>query len=144
MAFVIFMVRINIINPKMLADQHLIAEYLEIMMLVGHTKKHPSINGMPEKYKLGTGHITFFKNKLVYLKERHELIKKEMKKRGFVARKTISFKGINKNLINNWKPEKGDKELIKERLIWKISQKPKWYRYYGEKKDLKFYKELIK
>jgi len=137
------MVRINIINPEMLADQHLIAEYLEIMMLVGHTKQHPKISGIPERYKLGTGHITFFKNKLKYLKERHDIIKKEMKKRGFAARKTISFKGIKKDLINNWEPEKGDKEIIKKRLIWKISQKPEWYRYYGEKKDLPFFEKLI-
>lgn len=127
----------------MLADQHLIAEYLEIMMLIGHVKKHPSINGMPERYKLGTGHITFFKNKLRYLKERHKLIKEEMKKRGFYARKTIRFNGIDKKLINNWKPKKDDFNIIEERLIWKISQKPKWYRYYGNVRNIDFFKDLI-
>lgn len=143
MNFVIFMVRVNIINPRMLADQHLIAEYLEIMMLVGHVKKHENINYIPEKYKLGTGHINFFKNKLKYLKERHELIKNEMRKRNFKARKTINFKGIDKKLINNWKPQKNDFKVIINRIICKISQKPKWYRYYGEKKDVEFYKKLI-
>jgi len=29
------MVRINLINPEKLSDQHLAAEYLEIMMLIG-------------------------------------------------------------------------------------------------------------
>ena len=37
------MVRINLIHPKKLADQHLIAEYNEILMLLGHVKKFPHL-----------------------------------------------------------------------------------------------------
>ncbi len=75
------MVRINLLNPKNLSDQHLIAEYLEIMMLAGYARKHPSLDGIPERYCLGKGHIKFFKNKLKYLEKRHGLIKKEMLRR---------------------------------------------------------------
>ena len=59
------MVRINIINPKKLADQHLVAEYNEILMLIGHIKKFPKINNPPKNYTLDKGHINFFKNKKI-------------------------------------------------------------------------------
>jgi len=137
------MVRINLISPRKLADQHLIAEYNEILKLIGHLKKHPEIKSQPDSYCLGKGHINFFKNKLVYLKERHNLIKKEMKKRGFKAGKTFDLRIFKKELRNNWKPCKKDKEIIKKRLIYKLELKPKFYSYYREKKSLEFYKKLI-
>jgi deoxyribonuclease (pyrimidine dimer) len=64
------MVRINIINPKYLTDQHLIAEYVEILMLLDYAKKNSPCN-IPKKYCLGKGHIKFFSNKVLYLKKRH-------------------------------------------------------------------------
>ena len=73
------MVRVNLIHPKSLADQHLIAEYDEILMLLGYVRRYPKKENIPEKYTLGKGHIKFFKDKLLYLKKRHELIKEEMK-----------------------------------------------------------------
>ena len=63
------MVRINLINPKKLTDQHLIAEYNEILMLLGYVKKYPKLEKIPSKYNLGKGHMLFFKNKLKYLKK---------------------------------------------------------------------------
>lgn len=140
------MVRINLINPKFLADQHLIAEYNEILMLFGYVRKHPHthFSQIPRNYKLGQGHILFFKNKLKYLEKRFELIKKEMKRRNFVGKKKVSFEGIDKNLIKNWKPFDSDKEIIKKRLIEKINLKPTYYRYYREHKPKKFFMELIK
>lgn len=138
------MVRINIINPKYLADQHLVAEYLEIIMLVSHTRKHPNVKNQPDSYCLGKGHINFFKNKLLYLKERHELLKKEMKKRGFKTNKTLSLKNIPKNLKNNWKPKPKDKTIIKQRLIQKLKLKPTFYKYYKQKRTKKYLLELIK
>ncbi len=63
------MVRVNIINPKNLSDQHLIAEYLEIIMLINYIKKHPKQSKIPKNYLLGKGPMKFFKNKLKYLKK---------------------------------------------------------------------------
>jgi deoxyribonuclease (pyrimidine dimer) len=137
------MVRVNIINPGKLSDQHLIAEYLEIMMLLGYAKKYPQSEGIPERYKLGKGHIKFFKNKLIYLQKRHEDIKKEMGKREFKVNKNIDLKGFDKSLMNDWKPRKEDFNIIKERILWKIKNKPNWYRYYGEKKDFDFFEKLL-
>lgn len=140
------MVRINILHPKFLSDQHLIAEYDEILMLFGYVKKHPQthFNEIPKNYKLGEGHILFFKNKLSYLKKRFERIKSEMQKRGFNAKKEISLNKFEKKLLNDWKPSKGDEKLIKKRIISKINLKPKYYRYYKRNKPKNFFIKLIK
>jgi len=137
------MVRINLIDPKNLADQHLIAEYNETLMLLGYVRKFPQRDDIPKKYSLGKGHIKFFKDKLVYLKNRHELIKKEMKTRGFKTEKSIDLKEFNIVLINDWTPQKEDFLIIKSRLIEKINKKPDYYRYYSEKKQKSFFLNLI-
>jgi deoxyribonuclease (pyrimidine dimer) len=140
------MVRINLINPRFLADQHLIAEYNEILMLFGYVRKYPNthFNQIPKNYKLGQGHILFFKNKLRYLEKRFDMIKKEMSRRGFYCMKKIDFVGIDKKLIGDWKPVNADKEIIKKRLIEKINLKPNYYRYYGKHKTKRFFVEMIK
>ena len=139
------MVRINLINPESLADQHLIAEYNEILMLMAFIRKHQiRKEKLPEEYRLGQGHMLFFKNKVRYLKNRHERIRKEMKKRGFHTGKTIKIRGINKKLVNGWRPKKKDKQIIKKRLIEKINLKPDFYRYYKKKKPKSFFIKKIK
>ena len=137
------MVRINIINPKKLADQHLIAEYNEILMLIGYVRKYPKLGEVPSKYTLGKGHVLFFKNKLKYLKKRHELIKIEMKKRGFKTNKKISLSKFKKELIHDWKPSKAGIEIIKKRLKQKIRFRSDFYRYYGVKRKKKFFIDLL-
>ncbi|MBL7051445.1 hypothetical protein ISS04_04795 [Candidatus Woesearchaeota archaeon] len=96
------MVRINLIDPVNLADQHLIAEYNEILMLIGHVNKYPEIKEQPSEYCLGKGHINFFKDKLKYLKDRHELIKKEMRGRGFKTSKVIRLSAYSKKYRKDW------------------------------------------
>jgi len=115
------MVRVNLINPEYLADQHLIAEYDEILMLISHTKKYPPNikTKIPLGYCLGKGHINFFKNKLGYLKKRHAELAEEMKKRGFQTNKQVDLTGISKELHQDYKPLEHDLKIIKERLIWK-------------------------
>ena len=138
------MVRINLINPKYLADQHLIAEYAETLMLIAGIKKYQNCEGIPDKYCLGIGHQKFFRNKVRYLQKRHEIIKKEMRGRGFNPKKTISITGIKKELLNDYSPLNEDFKIIKKRIIEKINKKPGWYRYYGKNKQNKFLVNLIK
>jgi deoxyribonuclease (pyrimidine dimer) len=143
------MVRINIVNPKVLADQHLVAEYDEMLMLLGYVERYPEIkiiNGkseIPEKYTLNKGHMKFFKDKLKYLKNRHELLKTEMRARGFKPTKNIDLNKYPKNLHNDWKPDKNDYKIIIERITWKINKKPTYYRYYGVYKDKNFLIKLL-
>lgn len=120
------MVRINIINPKNLTDQHLIAEYDEMLMLLGYVKRYPEIkivkgkSEIPEEYCLNTGHMRFFKDKLKYLKDRHELIKKEMRLREFKTNITINLKEYPRNLQNDWTPRNKDYGIIIDRITQKI------------------------
>lgn len=138
------MVRINLIEPNRLADQHLIAEYNETLMLLGYVRRYPKPENIPEKFTLGKGHIRFFKDKLLFLKKRHEILKKEMKKRGFATNITIDLSEFDQQLINDWKPEDDDKKIIKKRLIEKFNLKPDYYNYYGEKKPKEFFINLLK
>lgn len=138
------MVRINLIIPNKLADQHLIAEYNEILMLLGYVRKYPKRENIPKEYCLGKGHIKFFKDKLVYLNKRHNSLKQEMIKRNFHPEKTIKLSEFPKNLKNDWKATKKDILLIKKRLQDKIKVKNKYYKYYGENKNKKFFLDLLK
>lgn len=138
------MVRINLISPKKLSDQHLIAEYDEILMLIAYIKKYPKIENIPEQYCLGKGHMTFFKDKVTYLKKRHEKLKDEMKNRNFKTNKTINLNQFNKNHKGDWNPKTPDLQIIKKRIISKIKLKPDYYRYYGKYKHANFFIELLK
>lgn len=137
------MVRINLINPKKLTDQHLIAEYNEILMLLGYVKKYPELGKIPSKYVLGKGHALFFKNKIKYLKKRHGVLKTEMRERGFNANKTVNIGQFDKKLIHDWKPNEKDIKIIKKRLIHKINLRPTFYKYYKKHKSKKFLIRLV-
>ena len=74
------MTRINIINPLELYDQHLIAEYREILMIASSLKRTlASKSGykeskVPKRYTLNKGHVYFFYNKGLYLHKRYDSI----------------------------------------------------------------------
>ncbi len=138
------MVRINLIDPRCLSDQHLVAEYDEILMLVGHARKYPLPSRKPQSYCLGPGHICFFKDKLLYLKKRHERLKKEMRRRGFKPVKTLDLHGFASSMLNDWAPAPADAAVIKKRLIQRIREKPGFYRYCGETKGERFLVGLIR
>jgi deoxyribonuclease (pyrimidine dimer) len=138
------MVRVNLIQPKYLTDQHLIAEYAEILILLSYVKKYPKEENIPKNYCLGTGHMVFFKNKLKYLKKRHDFLIKEMKHRGFKPKKSVNLNEFDKKLCKDWKHNKKDLCIIKKRIIQRINLKPSFYKYYRKNKSKKFYDNLIK
>ncbi len=137
------MVRVNLVDPSVLTDQHLVAEYDEILMLLGYVRRYPSREGIPSSYRLGKGHILFFKDKLVYLKRRHGLLKTEMRKRGFRPTRTITLNEFPKSLRNDWTPREKDYEIIKTRLREKLEKKPAYYRYYGKHESEAFLRGLL-
>ncbi|MFH2020648.1 MAG: pyrimidine dimer DNA glycosylase/endonuclease V [archaeon] len=137
------MVRINLIDPAALSDQHLIAEYDELLMLLGYVRRYPEKKDIPEFYTLGKGHMKFFKDKLHYLRDRHELLKKEMRTRGFRASITISLSEFPRELHGSYVPTSEAIGIIKQRITQKLLQKPSYYRYYGEYRELKFFLGLI-
>lgn len=83
------MTRINVVPVGCLSDKHLMAEYRELPRIFTAVKKiskhgeKPYDIDIPEKYKLGTGHVKFFYNKIGYLYSRYNEIYQELINRGF-------------------------------------------------------------
>ncbi len=132
------MTRINLIRPKELSDQHLVAEYREIFMVgsslqrsMKSLKWNNTKESLPKEFTLNTGHVKFFYNKGKYLYKRYNLIIKEMKSRGFNPDQNRIFPKdifIMNNLFNDWEPNQSDIKIIRKRINKKIAMKPGWYR----------------
>ena len=140
------MTRINLVNPRELYDQHLMAEYREIFMIPAALKRSlKSEKGfnpkdIPPEFRLGRGHVKFFYDKGKYLAERYGKLKAELKRRGYkLDEKRLFPKNIfvRNNLFGDWSPSGKDLALIRKRLAQKIAQKPHWYRKTGGRKKLK-------
>ena len=131
------MTRINIINPLELYDQHLIAEYREILMVASSLKRTLVSKGgykeskVPNRFSLNYGHVYFFYNIGLSLHKRYDSIICEMKKRGFKPEPDRKFpENIFKDngLYNDWAPKEDDYKIIRQRIKEKIILKPEWYR----------------
>ena len=132
------MTRINLIRPKELSDQHLVAEYREIFMVgsslqrsMKSLKWNKTKKSLPKEFTLNTGHVKFFYNKGKYLYKRYLALIAEMKIRRMNPNPNRIFKKEQwpEELYNDWTPKQRDIELVKERIQQKISQKPNWYRW---------------
>jgi deoxyribonuclease (pyrimidine dimer) len=123
------------IHPSLLVDQHLLAEQSEILMIPGVLKRNnwQYKTKMPAKYTLGTGHMTFWNNKLLYLRKRHDEIKKEVARRGFkVTILCVDIDDYPKNLVNDWRPSIEDSLIVRNRITEKMIVKDKlFWRYEG-------------
>ena len=113
------MTRINVgIPPAELINQHLIAEHREIKRIPNCIAKGKyNMEGIPDKFKLGTGHVKFFYNKLLYLKNRYISLYNECIKRGFNVQNYISaWDNVPQELMNDYKVEDNDIKIIKQRI----------------------------
>lgn len=129
------MTRINLVDPEELMDQHLMAEFREIKH-VGPALKRSlnsvrglSLSDIPENFTLNTGHVKFFYDKGLYLKNRYEDIYTELYLRGFNIKKAAfdtSF--FSSDFYNDWIPSETDFAIIRERIAERIAQKPDFYR----------------
>lgn len=132
------MTRINIVDPAELMDQHLIAEYREIRLLCANlvrtlqSKSGFVTSKVPIRFTLNSGHVYFFYNKGKYLHNRFEDIKREMHFRGFNPQNEFPVDVWPWYLYGDWQPSESDKDLVRERIALRISQRPNWYRYCGE------------
>lgn len=133
------MTRINVVPPKELYDQHLIAEYRETRLLTQNLKRSfASKNGLskqkiPPQFTLNTGHVRFFKDKGLYIHKRYQLLQAEMKNRGFVPKfEEIDISVWPNGYFNDWTPTERDMNIVRERIKEKVAMKPSWYRYYGK------------
>ena len=81
------MTRINAnINPVHLIDQHLIAEYREIIRIpnILNKKGYNDKRLYPNLFTLNTGHVLFFYPKIKFLHERFHKLKLEMNRRKII------------------------------------------------------------
>lgn len=143
------MTRINAdLEPKRLADQHLMAEYQELAMVHASLRRslraRPAtkvLAGLPPHYVLGKGHVSFFYDKLLFLERRYAALVAELKARNYNLNPDRKFTHEGEfppEFYNDWTPTAQDRKIIAERLVSRIQQKPEWYRYYGVRIDEEF------
>jgi len=117
------MTRINVgIPPAELTGKHLIAEHREIKRIPNCVAKGKyNMEGMPDKFKLGTGHVKFFYNKLKYLKKRYIMLYIECLRRGYKVQNYINaWNNIPKELMGNYTPTEEDRKIIRQRIKEKL------------------------
>jgi hypothetical protein len=109
------MTRINLVDPRLLVRQHLIAEYRELPRIYALVRDAQARAECPanvrfittELYTLGAGHCRFFYPRLGWLTDRYLSLIAEMRRRGHVA----SFDGppdwtavIDRRWYGQWQP----------------------------------------
>lgn len=122
------MTRINAnIRPADLIDQHLVAEYREIVRIPNAVLRrgYDDKRSYPDKFTLGTGHVIYFYDKIKFLHKRFLDIKIEMDNRNIVNNiddgSFLEF--VGNPLYNDIEPSKlcaGNVEVVR-RIIDRIS-----------------------
>ncbi len=152
------MTRINLIDPYLLSDQHLFAEYREITRIpsaVLESLKNGSLisqitSKVPDSFRLGEGHVCFFYDKLKYCHLRYIRLFGELQNRRFALNDEYYQSHLNDleylsrytDLYKDYRPSNRDIDIIIERLVEKLEKKLSWYRYYGKsinKQEFPFY-----
>lgn len=89
------MTRINLVPVEELTQAHSFGEYKEILRVFGGTKKalqkYPNKwsfykaygDKIPTEYTMGTGHVLFFYDKLMFIAERYQQLCQWRKVRGY-------------------------------------------------------------
>ena len=119
------MTRINVgIPPAELTNQHLIAEHREIKRIPNCVAKGKyNMDGIPERFKLGKGHVKFFYNKLLHLKKRYIRLYEECIKRGFNVQNYIgAWDNVPEELMNDYNVKANDIRIIRERINEKLNK----------------------
>lgn len=137
--------RVNLVNPELLTDQHLLAEYNELNMVASAYNKRKKVNeGVPNSYKLGEGHVKFFYDKGEYLYRRFYKLKYELLKRGFNVKQNFkNYWLANIENFNDWEPKENDYNVIYERIRQKVLSKPNFYRYNRKKINVDEYLKFL-
>lgn len=105
------MTRINVVPVQELTSKHLVAEYREIVRVFALVRKAQStgltisnfhkMRKVPPDYTLGTGHVTFFYNKLGYVLKRYHSLIEEMRNREYNPN-PISDSELQLNINSSW------------------------------------------
>lgn len=145
--------RINVVKPIYLADQHLVAEYNEIHMMTnyinksGNSAKGIVLCEIPVNYTLNKGHAKFFYNKIAFLNRRKQALVDEMLNRNMTVNvPKIDWSWLDKDsynvLHNDWSPTIEDLKINLERIVQRISIKDSWYRMRGTSYSFEYWQDL--
>lgn len=118
------MTRINAgIPPAELTDKHLMAEHREIKRIPNCINKGRfSMKGQPDTFTLGTGHVKFFYDKLLYLNKRYKELYLECKRRNFnVTDYSACWDKVPEYLNNDYEPTDFDRSIIKQRIAERLN-----------------------
>ncbi|PPD51456.1 MAG: endonuclease V [Methylotenera sp.] len=131
------MTRINLVPPTELYDQHLLAEYRETRLLAKNMHRYFKANNtkknIPKQFTLNTGHCLFFKDKGLYIHNRYDQLKSELRNRGYHPQfEELDVSAWPVGFYNDWTPTERDMNIIRDRISEKFKMKPMWYRYYGK------------
>lgn len=135
---------INLVNPNELPDQLLFIEYRGLPKVFervrSNLEKGKTLHDLkiPNSYKFGEGHMTFFYNKLKFLVQRQKELSEELIRRGWNISNTeiIDISDIPVQFQNNFIPSDDDINLSRDKLRtwinesnhyrWTNSTKPIW------------------
>jgi hypothetical protein len=118
------MTRINVgVDVKSLTNKHLLAEAREIKRIPNMVSKgRCNLKNIPDKFTLGKGHVSFFYDKLKYLRNRYDDLYKECKFRGFnVQDYSESWNNVPTELMNDYIPTTEDIQIVEERIAERLS-----------------------
>lgn len=126
------------IKPIELCDKMLMAEHREVIRIPNTIKSGKAKvvhSKIPKEFKLGTGHVLFFYDKLEYLHNRYRLLYLECIKRGFNVQDYSScFEDLPKNLYNDWTVTKKVRPILEERINERLKTM-KNIKYYSKNID---------
>ena len=81
---------------------------------------------IPEDFRLGSGHVKFFYDKLGYLKKRYYDLYSECKFRGYNVQNYMEcFENLPENLMNDYQPTTKDKLIVIDRINEKLEKMKK-------------------
>lgn len=144
------MTRINSAIPvKYLTDEMLLAEHREIKRLPSALLKATQCNSLskvPNKFCLGTDHVKFFLNKMLFIFNRYKVIKNECLLRNFnITDYSSNFLNIDDQYMNDYTPTKDEFNLLKERITERTNNSNKQYfHYYGKRISKSEARSLLK
>jgi deoxyribonuclease (pyrimidine dimer) len=94
---------------------------------------------IPDKYVLGTGHVTFFYDKLVFITKRIRALSKECKVRKFSGVNSSYYSAIMgtvkllpRSKRKDYVPDAAACRISRNRIKERIQAKPNFYRYKGK------------
>lgn len=134
------MTRINVgIPPKELTNKHLIAEHRELKRIPNVVAKGKyNLKNIPANFSLGKGHVSFFYDKLGYLKERYIDLYNECIARGFNVQNYLpSWDGVPAELMNGYIPTEKDVHIIRERIAERLANPIAKQKKNGLQKDVR-------